>query len=492
MRKMKFSKKKFKFVFSAIVISIALAYSIVTLCVRIYAIVIDRKSNAGEVQAQTSEAAVGTDINELTNGAAQDEIVEPEPEEYATSHMDADGQQQDPLSTSPIVLSDVYAEEDSIVVFKSYYPKASGYVWETYDAEAGNWITAPNDAVIVGTDELYRPVSSFIVAASEEYEDLSVRCRVELDSGESHIDMAALHILPEISNISVEEYTAGAGTYVSAKEIPVLVSFQNGSQDTVIGLNGLYFLEKEESSERDTTVSGNITETITTVLTACDYCYLNGEKESILRYQGSGDPVDILIKLIGQDIKPPEIENLSISDFEISVVDQPVPVTVTITAEDDMTAYPDLEYAFLPEGEEPQEKDWIKQASFNADLTKNGAWTAYCRDESGNIATEVKDIIAVDNKAPGVNLSLENDTWCTENKILVNARDSLSMEYCYSCAETGEDSGWNARDEYTVTRNGTWQVKVRDAVGNVTEQEITVENIDKQAPVIIQITEKQK
>lgn len=211
----------------------------------------------------------------------------------------------------------------------------------------------------------------------------------------------------------------------------------------------------------------------------------------MLRYQGKNGNIDIPIKMIGEDSTPPEIKELSISEFEISTVDQPVPVTVTIVAEDDVTTYPDLEYAFLPEGEELTEETWTNQYSFDTDITMNGKWIAYCRDKSGNVTKEEKDIIVVDNKAPAVRLSLKSDTWCTENRIIVNAKDALSIEYCYSCARTGEDSGWITKNEYAVTENGTWKVKVRDAVGNMTEEEITIDNIDNQAPVIRGIIEKE-
>ena len=159
-------------------------------------------------------------------------------------------------------------------------------------------------------------------------------------------------------------------------------------------------------------------------------------------------------------------------------------------AEDNVTAYPNLQYAFFPEGDEVPDEAWSDQSVITTDITQNGKWIAYCRDESGNTAQEEKEIVAVDNKAPVVTLSLENEAWCTENKILVDAKDGLSVEYCYSCPQTGEDSGWCTKDEFAVSKNGTWIVKVRDAVGNMTEEEITIDNIDNQAPVIRGITEK--
>lgn len=408
-------------------------------------------------------------------------------EKYAISHNNEETHIE-PLTTEPLPLSDIYAESGAIVAFKCYYPDALDYVWDIYDPETNEWQDVADEDTIETSDELYRQISTVLVTSDE---DQQIRCKVSRESGGDITSVATLHILPDIKAISVNEYISEAGNYICAKDIPVQVSFKNGSEDTISGLNGLYFLKKEETAKQDTTDSGSITETITTVLTAYDYNYLEGDKDEVLRYQGKNGNIDIPIKMIGEDSTPPEIKELSISEFEISTVDQPVPVTVTIVAEDDVTAYPDLEYAFLPEGEELTEETWTDQYSFDTDITMNGKWIAYCRDKSGNVTKEEKDIIVVDNKAPAVRLSLKSDTWCTENRIIVNAKDALSIEYCYSCARTGEDSGWITKNEYAVTENGTWKVKVRDAVGNMTEEEITIDNIDNQAPVIRGIIEKE-
>lgn len=88
-------------------------------------------------------------------------------------------------------------------------------------------------------------------------------------------------------------------------------------------------------------------------------------------------------------------------------------------------------------------------------------------------------------------LSVQLETeekWCQKNSIIVTT-DALPAEFFYSCAETGEDSGWIKENEKEVFSNGTWNVMVRDAAGNIAAAEITVSNIDKQPPVIIEIKE---
>lgn len=448
----------------------------------------------GAIQARAAETGgTGGAIEENEEAQEAGSVINAQ-EEYATSHKEEEEEtpEQEPLTASPVKLSDAYVEKGSVVALKSYYPDATGYTWEVRDMETGRWIPVPEEDIAQATDELYRPVSIYMAEADAEKGEYDIRCTASLEGGETITDTATLHPLDRIKSISADEYTCKAGEYINARQIPVNVIYEDGRQETVTGLNGLYFLEKEESSElgTDTVSSDNMTEVITTVIMSKEYCYLEGEKTCTLRYHAGEEAIDIPVRMIGEDTTAPRITDLSVGSYEISTVDEPVAVTISITAEDDVTAYSNLAYAFLPEGEEPQEEDWTGEASFTMDITKNGIWNAYCRDESGNVAIKEQEMIVVDNRAPIVSLSLENDTWCTENKIIASAKDAQPVEYCYICAETGEDSGWTDKNEYTVKKNGTWTVKVRDASGNEAELEIVIDNIDNEPPVIHAIREK--
>ncbi len=220
-----------------------------------------------------------------------------------------------------------------------------------------------------------------------------------------------------------------------------------------------------------------------------------GEKEKETREverRGDRELADIAGNLTdaGGDQPPLQIMDVKIDDFKVSNVDKPVPVTVTISVRNDEELTGQLTFAFLPEGETPDETDWKKEASFQTEITKNGGWIAYCRDRIGNMATKRKELIAVDSKRPTVGVILEKEEWCQENRIFVSAEDSLPVEYRYVCESAGEDSGWIGESSKTVNKNGVWMIQVRDEAGNVAEQEIEVKNIDTQAPVIRGITEK--
>ena len=117
--------------------------------------------------------------------------------------------------------------------------------------------------------------------------------------------------------------------------------------------------------------------------------------------------------------------------------------------------------------------------------------SAYVKDGRGNIASKEQNLVVVDNMAPEIELHMENlNDWCKENQIYVSAEDALPVQYRYLCEETREDSGWIDKSSKSIRENGTWKIQVQDSIGNMTEQSITIENIDTQPPVIHSIKEK--
>lgn len=448
---------------------------------------IQRRAELDAVIAQAAEETPALEGGEGISDDLIQTLLEKMPEALPETVMD--GETQEPLDDSvmePLMPFDTYVEKGGTAVFQAYHPKAQAYQWEIHDAGAEGWKKAPQDAVSEQEDELQRKISSLALAADQERQ---IRCNISIRGGMPISYDAELHILAgQISSISVDEFCTDAGAYASAKTIPVEITYQDGGKENVTGLSGLYFLEQQS----ETMVSEDMKETITTTRTAREYTYIEpGSKEGILLYRKSnGDSEDIPVNIMGVDQTAPQIMEYSISGFEVSNVDKEIPVTVTIRAEDDVTPLRRLTYAFLPEGEEPEEKDWTEQSVFQKGITKNGIWKAYCRDEAGNIAIEEKEIITVDNKAPSIKLTLEKEEWCQENRILVSADDNLPVEYRYVCEGAGEDSGWISESSIKVTENGNWIIQVRDAVGNMAEKEIMVDTIDTKAPVIRNITQK--
>ncbi len=395
-------------------------------------------------------------------------------------------EKREPLDNSPIEFCDVYAEQGSTVSFKAYHPKAAGYTWEVYDQENNLWDWVSQKNVYSKEDELFRKVSVCNVVADKEKR---VRCQVSIPQNPPVKYEADIHLIGKVKEIRANDISAEAGQYVSAQDVPVQVICQDGREETITGLEGLYFLEQEETTQHSITASGNQQDTITTIKTAREYILADiGAQEHMLCYRKiDEDPIPVTIT--GMDMQAPRIDELDIGSIAVGNLDQPVTITVRISAKDNLTPVNKLEYAFLPEGREPKEKDWRKEASFEVNVS-NGIWKAYCRDQGGNVTTKEQEILVADTVAPVVELELENKEWCIKNRIYVSAEDSLPVEYRYRCKETGEDSGWIKEAVRDVEQNGIWNIQVRDAAGNVSEQEITVANIDKQPPVIRRITTK--
>ncbi len=434
--------------------------------------VADNMTEAFELSEEKS-----TQMN--TNPYAEDEA---DDTLYATSHK------TEPVTQDIIRIADMYAVKGDLTL-KSYYPDAAGYTWELYDTDTKSWKSLDAETVY---DELYRPVSSISLDLEQ---DIMVRCEVEKEnSEESILDVATVKCIQSVTGISAAQEQVETGTgWLCSRDIPVKVTYRDNSSETLSGLYGLVFVDSLESSEVTYSDTGNMIETITTVSTECEYSYVNaGEKEFVIRYRDKDKMYDTNLTVVSADKEAPVISAVSISDFEISNIDKPVTVEVSITAEDNETPYPELMYAFLPQETEPEEADWTANPKFEKNIDKNGTWIAYCRDKSGNIAAFEKKIIAVDQKAPKLALTLEHSEWCQSNKIIADARDELSITYLFTCPETGEDSGWIDRNEYDVTKNGTWEVQAKDAAGNTAVKEITVSNIDTQMPIIKGITEGER
>lgn len=447
----------------------------------------DAEKIASVAQAQAAEE-MKTDPDQ---SEGMEESADSEPEEQTLEIKEEAESKPEPLNDSLVLPADVYTEKGHSAAFKAYHPHAESYLWEIYDTETENWQKAPEEAVVVSQDELLREISSLQLKSDM---DQSIRCQIAIGNGTPIIYEADLHVLSgKISSIEADEYSIQTGEYVSAMDIPVKVTYQDGTKDEITGLSGLYFLEQETT--RDTTTeSGNLKETITTIRTACEYEHVEemGIQNGLLCYRPSEDESrDIPIAINGVDMTPPQITSLKIDGYEISSVVQTVPVMVTITAIDEVTPTRQLEYAFLPAGVDIKKAKWMKEASFTAEIDKNGIWTAYVKDESGNIASKEQELVVVDDKPPEIRLQLGTQSgWCRENQIYVSAEDTLPVQYRYFCEETEEDSEWIAESSRCISENGTWKIQVQDTLGNVAEQTITIDNIDTKPPVIRSIKQK--
>lgn len=397
------------------------------------------------------------------------------------------------IADDAILLSDIYTEVGNNAKFKCFDKDACDYTWEIYDVSVKNWIVNNDDEI--ETDELQREVSVLTVNANaiQENDELMVKCTVHYPDREDFVQTASLFLLEDVKDIEFDEIIVDADTYICAKDLSVKVIYESGRTETVTGLENLFFLSTEETRDVSSTVSGNRIETITTVNKESNYLKIGmEEKEVCLRYHSNPDAViDVNGKITGEDQTAPIISDVKISPYDIKNVDESVVLTVSIEADDDCTPYPYLEYAFVLT--EPSDGDWGRKNTFDVKISKNGTYLACCRDTAGNISTKEVELITVDTRAPVVSVALENNNeWCQYNLITVNAEDSCPLSYRYLCADIEMDTGWISFDTYTVTQNGTYTIQVQDAAGNITETDISINNIDSDMPVIRLISEKKE
>lgn len=122
-------------------------------------------------------------------------------------------------------------------------------------------------------------------------------------------------------------------------------------------------------------------------------------------------------------------------------------------------------------------------------VSTNGTYTIYVEDAVGNVASKTSTVSNIDKTAPTINSITEStdDETTSDITLTVDAEDSASglATNAYSI----DGSTYQSSDEFTVTENGTYTIYVKDVVGNISSDSITVSNIDKNGPEISSITE---
>lgn len=423
------------------------------------------------------------------------------PDTIKSDMSQADIEEEDkktvPLIEEAIHLTDVYAEEGDYVSFFCYDPEAVKYQWEIYNVQEKQWeiIEKSNKNQIrvqEKQDELQRQISEISFRAQADLNDLMIKCTVTLTDQQARSETASLFLLTKtISKIRVEDQIYDIDCYVSARELPVLVTYEDGTEDCITGLNNLYFIKLEEKKEQSQSVSGNYVETTITTSTEDMYMHTGEAQEITIRYHPQNkEYIEEKCVIEGKDLLPPTISDVFISPFEVISEDKPVCLSISISADDNDTPYPYLEYAFLYAEQTPMDDDWNRKANFDVTISRNGKYIAYCKDQAGNIATLEKELIVVDAKPPRINdVSLQENEWCTSNTILVSADDASDITYRFK-HEKGTWTDWLTYSEYVADQNGKWIIQVKDAAGNISETEIIIDNIDHDAPVIKCITIK--
>lgn len=119
-------------------------------------------------------------------------------------------------------------------------------------------------------------------------------------------------------------------------------------------------------------------------------------------------------------------------------------------------------------------------------VTQNGTYTLRLAG-SGNVdfsPTISVTVDHIDNTSPSISsFQTASDAWGSSVQLIVNASDGQSGLAGEAYSYDGGAS-WSSSNTHTVTANGGYSVRVRDAVGNVSTAETTVEHIDCVPPTI--------
>lgn len=413
---------------------------------------------------------------------------------------------EEPITTEAVIPKDIYVLKNTDGEINCYVDNALEYAWEYYDNDKKDWNEISNNRSIQLTgkmDELNRSLSTLIIKGELADDGLLVRCKVRLpDKEEDMVYQATFNVLDfsaeDIKEVNVsKEYKAEAGHYLSTLQLPVNIVKKDNSSIQVTGLNDLFFyIPKDISNDTEKKENGLTVETVRTTTLEKEYYLMDaGENEVLLRYRGANPAMNMETTIIGTDDVPPEVK-IELGDYSISNIEvNKKIISVTINAKDNYSPLTKLMYAFKIKNKKISEYDFSKNNKIDIEVTQNSIWTAYVKDELGNVGTEDIEIIIVDKKAPtieSVELKNSDSGWLKENTISVIAKDGTALKYCYLCEADAIDSGWVDEFEYEINQNGLWKVKVKDAAGNESFKEITVSNVDSQAPNILSVLPKEK
>lgn len=139
--------------------------------------------------------------------------------------------------------------------------------------------------------------------------------------------------------------------------------------------------------------------------------------------------------------------------------------------------------------------DEITGTDTSFSILDNGTYYIYAKDEAGNV-TNIKVVISnFDKEPPKFDITETNDgnypdaagtTWTKSVTATIKAFDNVALhEKPYRYESSAE---YEVKNSHIYDKNGTYTITVRDAVGNATDKNITIDSIDEVVPVINAIT----
>ena len=108
-------------------------------------------------------------------------------------------------------------------------------------------------------------------------------------------------------------------------------------------------------------------------------------------------------------------------------------------------------------------------------VSENGTYIFRATDAAGNVTEQTVVVDKIDKIAPTIEITGVPVDWTNQDVTLTAVVSDGAVEYF-------SNGKWIAGSSLKVTENGTYSFRVTDEAGNVTEQKVTVNKIDKDAP----------
>lgn len=158
----------------------------------------------------------------------------------------------------------------------------------------------------------------------------------------------------------------------------------------------------------------------------------------------------------------------------------------TVSGQSDPSIYVDGKSEVDTTGVDVDTKE--KTIDFGEWLGNQDKWVAVQLDDTKTVPSSESVDVEVDKVAPVITISGNATAWTKDDVTLtVSAVDSKDGKEGVGVAAYNWGDGWSAVTTLKVSENKTYTVSVKDRVGNVAQESVVVDKIDKTAPKITNV-----
>lgn len=158
----------------------------------------------------------------------------------------------------------------------------------------------------------------------------------------------------------------------------------------------------------------------------------------------------------------------------------------TVSGQSDPSIYVDGKSEVDTTGVDVDTKE--KTIDFGEWLGNQDKWVAVQLDDTKTVPSSEPVDVEVDKDAPVITISGNATAWTKDDVTLtVSAVDSKDGKDGVGVAAYNWGDGWSAVTTLKVSENKTYTVSVKDRVGNVAQESVVVDKIDKTAPKITNV-----